>query len=48
MTNKQEEIIDKIESLIMHLSLTDKKNKAKGEIESIKTAVRDTKRALED
>lgn len=46
MTKLQITIIEKIESLIMQLAFSDRKDNAKGEIESLKTALREVENAL--
>lgn len=46
MTQLQEKTIEEIEALIIRLSLSDKKDIAKGEIESLKTALRHVEKAF--
>lgn len=46
MTKDQEKIIEKIEALIMQLAFSDKKDQAKGEIETLKMSLRHVENAL--
>ena len=46
MTQLQDSILDKIEALVMQLALSDKQDKAKGEINDISKAIRETRNAL--